>query len=445
MKRSIYLVMIHNLSPGRKSFFLMLALLILPGYTDLSASSTYKIYAYHSYANPEHKKMNLIGQVTSSSKLMDNTRQRLLNYDTRTMIITARLYDAEAVRLGDTVYLIDKAPDHRKYKNGYIIGQGEIVSIFQTEFQGWMLKAKGNFSMIQKGHFIAIEMPVGARHEAELAFRQAERDLEFSDVPSAIHNLKISLEKDPKRPETSYQLARLLKKQGRSTEAREYLLKSWSNLNRFKEVNDVLELPGTYLSWEMEYIANTVSTEQMKLKKYLHLLDESRLFLKRLRWFKSQLPSSILSMIETKGMPTVEFQYHQAELLSSIYDLLKKNSYRTVLSWLNKKERNILYEPLEMPYSRDKKASPKKAWDQAFFQAALYHYQLAHDLNKLNTKAAYRIVMLVHEAYLKNPPRAKREAYEELMKHFGRAVLSVPDASIPMNQVRNVLNSLPQS
>ena len=47
-----------------------------------------------------------------------------------------------------------------------------FFSIFKTELQGWLLKAKGYFSHVQKGFFIARDKVDDIRREAYVLLRK---------------------------------------------------------------------------------------------------------------------------------------------------------------------------------------------------------------------------------------------------------------------------------
>jgi len=404
---------------------------------------SYPIHAFYSYQKVHMQKMELIGQVSAFSKILSSKRERLLFYDTREMVITARLYETEGIRLGDKVYVIKKDPDHRKYKNGYIIGEGLVFSIFKTEFQGWMLKASGNFSMVSKGHFIAIPKIGSSRREAWVHYKQGDKYLALGKLSKAFALYKKSLMEDPQRPETYFRLALIGKKIGLQEESYQYLSSAWKRLNKFADVNDVLKLPGIYLEWENQRIEK-ISMASTKLRALLGLLTEIRKYQKQLTWFKHAIAPSILKMLESKGLPDVGFQLEMGKLYQAIHDVLESKPVTTVLYWLSKKERHYLYEPLHLPYRSEPYSHPKRSWDLAFFDAALYHYQLAHELNPLDVRAAFQIIRFCFDQAKKDIPKPKRDSFRALIKHFAAEYLKIPSANNKMTYVRNVLKKLSQ-
>ncbi|MDH5717302.1 MAG: hypothetical protein OEZ22_06655 [Spirochaetia bacterium] len=416
--------------------------LIFSFYTLDLFGISYPIHAFKSYSDPTIESMEIIGQVTYKSHRMSESRQRLLDYDTREMILTARLYESESLRLGDTVYIIKKEPDHRKYKNGYIMGEAQIYSIFKTEFQGWMMKASGNLSMVKNGYFIARKSLGNIRNEAWVLYKEGETLEALNDEAGAFVKYRESLNKDPERPETYIRLAILGEKQERVIQAKEYIQKAWNLLSKFKDANDVLRLPGLYLKWNEN--EESVKSDKELLKHKLKLLSEIRYYKTKLEWFRESFDIEILSMLEKKGIPDRMFQYHFAKLMEDIYHILNNNNLNKVLTWLSKEERDILYEPIYMPYRDEKYSYPKTSWDEAFFDASLYHYQIAHELDMLNTLSAYNIVLLCHEKIRRRPPRIKKEGYQTLLSHYADEFLRVPSEASKMARVREIVNNLSQ-
>ena len=417
----------------------------------------YEIHAYRSYEKPRMEKMVLIGQVTARTKVTNSTRRRMLDYDTREMVITGRLYDHENLRLGDKVFLIEKDPEHKKYKNGYVVGEGIIFSIFKTEFQGWMLKANGNFSMVKKGHFIARKDNARAQHEALVLLKQGDKYRSIGDTARALENYNKSIQKDKNRPETYLQLALEQKKLGRNELSRKYLHEAFKRLNKFTDINSALLLPSLYMNAELEYIeaardpqvTSSKDIRKWQLKKYLALLKDVRHYQSSLTWFRQSFRKDILELLLAKGVPQYDFQFYKAVLFENIYAILKQpysfkvTSHKRILEWLSPAEREILYHEIKLPGAQQKFVHPKKAWDEAYFQAAIYHFKLAHDeLNHLDTRAAYHIVQMCIQKYRSTSNRILKKDYATWIMHYGSEFLRVPSKPREMTIVRNLVNSV---
>ena len=380
--------------------------------------------------------MEIIGQVISKGLQISNEYKRIFNYDIRKSTITARLLSHSNLRVGDTIYVVRKDPNHEKYKNGFIIAKGEIFSVFETEFQGWLLKAKGYFSHVQEGFFIAKDKIDDMRKEAYVLLKKGDRARLLKSYAEAFSYYQRSLEYDAQRPETYLKLAALNKELNLPRKTGNYVEEAWKRLNNFEDVNSFLELPGIYLKWQNKNIndhtsqkirqvdcSHTKKDDQFackRLKYALYILNEIRQYKKNLDIFRYTLSSSILELLETKGVPDYEFQYNFARLMLTLHDILGRYSPRKVVHWLVKKEREILYQRIVLAYKQGKVVEPKRAWDKAYLEAALYHLELAHELNSLDPRAAIKIVEICYNELSKNPPRLKKHNYLSIAKHYGR-------------------------
>lgn len=378
------------------------------------------------------------------SHSMVSERPRLLNYDTREMILTARLYETEGLRLGDRIYIIDKDPDHRKYKNGYIVGQAEIFSIFETEFQGWMMKARGNFSMVGANHFIARERNSSQRAEAWAMYKKGDQQESAGDYAGAYASFRKSYDSDPQKPETWMRLGLLADRAGRETEARQYIRGAWERLNRFQDTEDVLRLPGLYLEKELSYLHKNIFPADQRLKSYLKLLKEIRDYGGKLQWYAASFSPKVLDMLRTKGLPVAQYHLFLGELYENISTLLSANAVEKVVRWLNAEERKILYTTISLPYQNKSNMEPTKMWDEAFLQSAFYHYRLANELDRLDTRSAYKLILLSANQLKTESLTMKKDTYRDILKYYSREFLAVPGEPAQMARVRNLLNTADQ-
>lgn len=378
------------------------------------------------------------------SHSMVSERPRLLNYDTREMILTARLYETEGLRLGDIIYILDKDPDHRKYKNAYIVGKAEVFSIFETEFQGWMMKARGNFSMVGSNHFIARNRNREKRAEAWALYKKGDQEQSSGNLVAAYSSFKKSYDADPQKPETWMRLAQLSIKSGRDSAARQYIKGAWERLNRFQNTEDVLNLPGLYLAQELKYLQNSSLSSQKKLKSYLELLNEVHKYSRKLEWYSASFSPKVLSMLKSKGLPVAEFHLQMGKLFDRIAFMLRTNSIQKIISWLNESERKILYRTVKLPYQVKKNLEPSKEWDEAFIQASFYHYRIAHELDRLDIRSAYQIIILSSKLLENEVSSIKKETYTDLIRYYGKEFLEVPSDASKMDRVRILVNAASQ-
>ncbi|MDH4262689.1 MAG: hypothetical protein OEV78_06585 [Spirochaetia bacterium] len=389
------------------------------------------------------QKMEILGEVTSKSHMTSKNRPRLLNYDTREMILSAKLNEHQGVRIGDTIYIIQKDPDHRKYLNGLIVGKATIFSVFQTSFQGWMIKARGNLSMVKKGHFIA-RLDFGSERNTALEYlRMGDKFKALDDYPKAYFWYKKSLDTDSQRPETYLKLTQISMAQGMDEQAFTYIKEAWERSDKIVDPNDMLELPGLYISVKLDKIRG-IKAQDKRFKELLLLLKDVRHYKEQMSWVGGYIQEGYKSMLEKAGIPEYNYQYNLAGLYREIFQIMNRNHMNQILEWISKDEREILYEPLYLAYESDPFEYPQKSWDNAFFEAAIYHYKMATELNELDTRSSYEIIMLSYEKLKTHPSMVDVDRFKNLIKHYGRYYLRVPDETDHYSRVQNVLNTFNQ-
>ncbi|RME87922.1 MAG: hypothetical protein D6767_11060 [Candidatus Hydrogenedentota bacterium] len=401
---------------------------------------SYEVHAFRGYNTLGMQKMLIIGQVASRTMINEVGTVRLLNYDTRQMVLTAKVYEWKNLRLGDKIYILEKDPDHNRYKNALIVAEAEIYSIFKTEFQGWMLKARGNLSMVKKGQFIAIPY----NHKRQLAARQAYKTGEMLQAAGreaeAFREYRKSFNTDSQNPEIWFQMAEVSRKRGLVEEEGKYLEGAWKRFTKFTDAEKLLALPGQYLRWQYENKIKKTSDDFVKLKTAILFRKKMEYFQQRLPWFYKSFSRPVLHMLQKKGIPDKEFQLYLGKIYDTTSEILDRHSLEKILASLKKGERKILYKPIYLPYMQEKFAYPRKSWNLAYLKAALYHLQLAAELDPLDTRAAYEIVKITARELAKRPSQKRREQYKMLLEHYAREFLKVPSAPDKMAFVRNARN-----
>ncbi len=423
-----------SLFPPSIRFISLIALLFV---TTIPAKVT-KVHVFNHYRGSNLQHMEIIGRVISQGRIMNRNYKKILNYDTREKIITARIDRKESVRLGDKIYVIKKEPNHKQYKDGYIIAEGEVYSLFKTEFQGWLMKARGFFSHVVPGYYIAVDIDKELRNQAYVLLRKGDRSFFLKNYAEALSFYEKSLESDPSKPETYLKLASLSKQLGLNTKTSNYIREAWQRLRNFEDMNAFLELPGVYLASENENIKYHksekikqgncihVKTEDQfackSLKQALFVLKEIHHYKEKLLLLQHTLSPKTLRLLTQKGVPDYEFQYNFAQLLLTIRQILHDYFPRDVIFWLNKKERDVLYTKIPLPHRTKKFVEPKKVWDEAYLQGVLYHLELAHELNPIDPRAAIKIIQLCYDELMKRPPRFKRETYINIAENYGQTL-----------------------
>ena len=420
-----------------------------------------KVHVFNHYRGGNLRHMEMIGRVISQGKITNRDYKKILHYDAREKTVTARIYKQNSIRLGDKIYIIKKDSSYKQYKDGYIIAEGEVYSIFKTEFQGWLMKAKGFFSHVVSGYYIAVDIDKESRNQAYVLLRKGDRSFFLKNYAEALSFYQNSLESDPSKPETYLKLASLSKQLDLNTKSDNYIREAWKRLHHFEDTNAFLQLPGIYLAAENKNIqyhtsekikqnnCSHVKTENKfvckSLKQALFVLQEIYRYRKRLFWFQHTLSPETLRLLTQKGVPDYEFQYNFAQLLLTIQQILHDYFPKDIIFWLDKKERSVLYTKISLPHREKKLVEPKKIWDEAYLQGVLYHLELAHELNPIDPRAAIKIVQLCYDKLLTRPPRLKRETYINIAESYGRTLSNLYQLKgYNWSSVRSILKKISQ-
>lgn len=364
---------------------------------------------------------------------------RLLDYDNRETVISGTLYAPSQVRVGDKIFILEKSPNHQKYKNAYIVGKGTLLSIFETEFQGWMFKAKGNFSMVREGHYIAVERQSQNRTEALALFQRGVREQEKENLQKAFALFKESLQNDSQKAETYLALAQVSEKLGLEKEANVYLQEAWDMVSKFSDLSLAITLPVRYLPMRLRLASEQKSTQQ-RLASYVIILKQLKIYGDKISYYNVANPLNDYS----NTVDALLF-YYQGLLYENIFYLLSRHPLATVFEWLNDEQRTILLRQIVVPDfssggSGKNKAyeQPAKSWDKAYFMAALAYYRLAHELNSNESLAAYHLASLAYYKLKHFPLPKEKEFFTEMLMFYGDEVLRLPSPPTQTTQVRQM-------
>ena len=432
----------------------------------------YDVMAFKGYKPQMTEIMEFIGNVISLSFQYD-TKPKINGVDLRKHIATVRLDSIHDVQIGDLIYFVHKDMNHQKYKNGLIIGSGHIQSIFDTAFQGHLIRVVGYFKDIRPGCIAVRIKNTEAKHDAFMLLRKGDTAKSKGDSAAALAYYKKSLEYSSTMPETYLKLANISNYFKEYAGQASYIREAWKHMEQFEHEDLMVELPGKYLESEIRILENPHSTEVLKINcSYLYnerqipckKLKYAIFLLKEIKHYKDILPNiqhiftpANFTMLYDREIPTYDFQYYYGKLLLNIASILAENSVESILLWLdNKQDRQYLYNTILMPYnilSSSKHIEPKDKWDLAYLEGAIYHLQIATELNANDIRAAYELVKLSKKQIESNIDQNKKQVYIDLIEHHARHILEIKpilnqeDLESPINWalIKNLLDTVNKS
>ncbi len=173
------------------------------------------VYGFFDEEGTRYIKMIVIGETSTIEKastveLDMKDDKSLLDFDTRPDIVIVKVHNNPGIRPGQTLYLLEKHPDHDFYKDGNIVGQIKVISVFNTSFFGQQLRGEGHLRMIEDNTMtVAMPLTNEGLKEARIIKKQADYYVNKGDIPSAIQYYKKSIQLDGNSPEPHYGLAKI--------------------------------------------------------------------------------------------------------------------------------------------------------------------------------------------------------------------------------------------
>jgi tetratricopeptide (TPR) repeat protein len=173
------------------------------------------VYGFFDEEGNRFVKMIVIGETVSIEKastveLDIKDDKSLLDFDTRPDVVIVKVLNNPGIRAGQILYLLEKHPDHDFYKDGNIVGQIKVISVFNTSFFGQQLRGEGHLRMIED-NVMTVAMPLTNEglKEARIFKKQADYFVHKGDSASAIQYYKKSIQLDVNSPEPHFGLAKL--------------------------------------------------------------------------------------------------------------------------------------------------------------------------------------------------------------------------------------------
>ncbi|MBP7282723.1 MAG: tetratricopeptide repeat protein [Leptospiraceae bacterium] len=226
------------------------------------------VYAFRDTGSGNYSKMVVIGETVSIDKasMVDNNKidkdLMEIGVDLRPDMLTVKVLHNPGIRVGQTLYLIEKNPDHISYKDGNIVGQIKVISIFTTSFFGQQLRGEGYLRLIDN-KVMTVAMPIESEslEEAIVLKKQGDYFSAKGDIANAISYYKKSIKMDKNYPESHYALGKIHTTSGEGYVSAGYEYKiTWNNRDKFLDKQEKYQF---YLDY-MKYLLNRFETEAYK-------------------------------------------------------------------------------------------------------------------------------------------------------------------------------------
>ncbi|EQA38559.1 tetratricopeptide repeat protein [Leptospira inadai serovar Lyme str. 10] len=164
---------------------------------------------------PRKEKMILIGETMMFDKVKPieyegQYKNLELGYDIRPDIVTVKVHYDPGIRPGQILYLIEKDFDHETFKDGNIVGQIEVKSVFQTAFIGKQLRGIGYLG-IAKEKVLSVAYPLSSEQAGPALVERKKGDYYYTrnEIPEAIQAYRKAIRLDPSSPTAHFRLGLL--------------------------------------------------------------------------------------------------------------------------------------------------------------------------------------------------------------------------------------------
>ncbi len=359
-----------NLNRSIFSFLFFNCFLFFSSYSEGIREEKH-VYGFFNEEGTRFIKMLIIGETIGIEKAStieidikkDNS---LLEVDTRPDTVTVKVLNNPGIRVGQKLYLIEKHPDHDAFKDGNIIGEIKVLSIYKTTFFGLQLRGEGHMRLID-GKIMTVAMPITSENlvQSTIAEKQGDYFVAKGDSASAIKSYKKALKLDSNSPEAHHALAKLheTKGEGYISAAYEYGL-AWKSKDKFADEMEKLDFMNHYA----RFLIN-------KFKK------ESAGRFSDISTIQTSLNVSNEAYLKYPNHPEVNFNLAEANfILYMDYKTRKEDNPA------NRKIIEQLEDKIQASLDRALQAKPQDYKLQAL--AVYYYYELLKDISLESTISA---------------------------------------------------------
>ena len=218
------------------------------------------VYAFRNYERARPMKMILVGEIKSKIKAAQSFDREspYQNYDVRKDQVTVRVMNREGLRVGQKLFVIEKNPHHKQYRNGMIVAEITVESILNNPFYGWVLTGQGNLLRVREGQFVARTLDSENLEQARVIKKRGDMFMDRGEFEKAIAAYEDALKADKNLPEAHAALGRLFLKEAHKTDeypvrALSALEKAWQNREHFYYASEAFSFYLDYM--EALYLA----------------------------------------------------------------------------------------------------------------------------------------------------------------------------------------------
>jgi tetratricopeptide (TPR) repeat protein len=236
------------------------------------------VFAFRGHGNTRAERMIVVGEVVSIEKaeILESDAIYDLDLDTRPDNVVVKLLNPKGVRVGQTLYLIEKDPNHRKYRNGNVVGEITVKSIFDTTFFGKQLRGEGFTRLIENRPMTVVRLQESLNTEDALILKKKGDALSHNgEIALAMKEYLNSIALDPNLPDPHYALGKLTLKEDKQryiTALSEYSL-AWKYKENFSGIRERFEFNVSYLQLLKSH-SQDPETNITLIRKNLNRMEE---------------------------------------------------------------------------------------------------------------------------------------------------------------------------
>ncbi|MEQ8351639.1 MAG: tetratricopeptide repeat protein [Leptospiraceae bacterium] len=404
-----------------------LASLILLSDAGLARERREIVYAFRNYERARPMKMILVGEIKSKIKAAQSFDREspYQNYDVRKDQVTVRVMNREGLRVGQKLYVIEKNPHHKKYRNGLIVAEITVESILNNPFYGWVLTGQGNLLRVREGQFVARTLESENLEQARVIKKRGDMFMDRGEFEKAIAAYQDALRADKNLPEAHAALGELYLKEARDSgeypvRALSSLQKAWQNREHFYYASETFAFSINYMeTLHLAYMQDRYTGTSASPTRHLQRIDEV-----------AAACRSVTDHPDCK-LHAARAGYYLMEFFSSQSDAEQRaqyDRYRAQTGDLLKGLEEALYGYSEygkrfQDYQAGRTTHPETSFDPAEYHAiaALYYAMVLNDLPStpgLKEKEKQSLIQVIDHHYRKAIQGGSRNSDLRNLKSF---------------------------